>query len=682
MINKKRLSILLVFSIVSSLLMQNVYADADDASYTFNTLYAAEEMYVNADDGDAVDIGWESWIGSDKVAHCIKYDISGAVNIPADAITSVTVNLKTADREELDNETLDKVTFYLYSMGTNWEQGQTYNTLNNAGVFENSVLIGETLVEGNYRNRSFDIDITDYYKTLIADKADKAAFKLTANNSVLMKRRNDNTTYGPLTIKLSTEYMNNLVSGMNTEKVSETKAFLEEYGTACGISDEDMKNNIDLIALAFASGTKINNLEEFKAVYADYKTKAKTNLLSALGKAENVSEFDYMINAFKDELGISVAPYNSISNKEGIFSAVKAANKTDIAEFRELFNSEVAKYFNAPSAVSATSEICIDKTQNDGKPIYVGSDGWIGWDSIAHYIKYDISSLSGKNIASAIMRAPVQERPNDIQGDDVTAKVYSIGTDWKPDTASYSDMESKGVFTDSALVGSQFIEGNIDGKVFNIDITEYVKNAVNAGKKEVAFKFQTDKNLLMKRLAWNTNTYDITIVYGPDKIEAANIIAKSGSLIEANVNFMTYKSLFGLDDLTSINDFTMYSNVFMGKEITTLEQIDKLLNMANQNAVTITGINKTVSGNTASGSVTINNKYTTEKQAVVMIASYDADGRMIDASIIKEGGLQSGDNTAEFSELNVNGAVTVRAFVWDSLKSMQPYSQSYPQNTN
>ncbi len=676
MINKKRLSILLVFSIVSSLLMQNVYAD--DTSYT---LYAAAELYVNADDGDAVDNGWETWIGWNKVAHCIKYDISGAVNIPADAITSVTVNLQTADRSELDNEIFNKVTFYLYSMGTNWEQGQTYNTLNTAGVFENPVLAGETLVEGNYRNRNFDIDITDYYKTLIAEKADKVAFKLTANNGAMMRRRGDSTTYAPLTIKLSTEWMNNLVSGMNTENLSKTKAFLEEYGTACGISDEDMKNNIDLIALAFASGTKINNIEEFKAVYADYKTKAKTNLLPTLGKAENVSEFDYMINAFKDELGISVAPYNSISNKEGIFSAVKAANKTDIAEFRALFNSEVAKYFNAPSAVSATSEMCIDKTQNDGKPIYVDGDGWIGWDSIAHYIKYDISSLSGKNIASAVIKASIAER-SDVGESDVTGMIYSIGTNWNPTDTSYSDMENKGVFTDSALVGSELIEGKISGKVFNIDITEYVKNAVNAGKTEVAFKFQTNKGVIMKRLQWTADAYDISVTYGPDKIEAANIIAKSGNLIEANANFMTYKSLFGLDDLTSINDFTIYSNVFMGKEITTLEQINKLLNMAKQEAVTITGINKTVSGNTASGSVTINNKYTTEKQAVVMIASYDADGRMIDASIIKEGGLQSGDNTAEFSELNVNGAVTVRAFVWDSLKSMQPYSQSYPQNTN
>ena len=65
-----------------------------------------------------------------------------------------------------------------------------------------------------------------------------------------------------------------------------------------------------------------------------------------------------------------------------------------------------------------------------------------------------------------------------------------------------------------------------------------------------------------------------------------------------------------------------------------------------------------------------------------MIASYDADGRMIDASVIKEGNLQSGENTAEFSQLKINGAVTIRAFVWDSLKSMQPYSQSYPQAVN
>lgn len=687
MINKKRLSVLLAFSIASSLIMQNVYAE--DTSYTFKTLYAAEELYVNGDytdknevPGNWVDSGGESWIGGDKAAHCIKYDVSGAVNIPADAISSVSINLKTADRSELDKENFTAVTFSLYSMGTNWTMGQSYNTLNSAGVFENPVLAGQTQLEGNYRNRSFDIDITEYYKTLVAEKADKAAFKLTANNGVLMRRRNDNKTYGPLTIKLSTEYMNNLVSGMNTEKVSEIKAFLEDYGTALGISDEDMKNNIDLIALAFASGTKINNLEEFKAVYADYKTKAKANLFSALSKAENVSEFDYIVNAFKDELGIYVTPYNSISNKEEVFKAVKAADVTDIAAFREVFNSETAKYFAAPAAVSATTEICIDKNQNDGKPIYVNGDGWIGGDNIGHYIKYDIQSLSGKTIASAILKAPVQERPNDTQGDDVTAKVYSIGTDWDPNTASYSDMESRGVFTDSALVGSQFIEGNIDGKVFNIDITEYVKNAVNAGKKEVAFKFQTDKNLLMKRLNWNPNTYDITIVYGPDKIEIANIIAKSTSLIQANANFMTYKSLFGLDDLTSLNDFSMYSNVFMGKTIATLEQIDKLLNEAKQEAVTVTGIDKTISGNTVSGTVTINNKYTVEKEAAVMIASYDADGRMIDASVIKEGNLQSGENTAEFSELNVNGAVTIRAFVWDSLKSMQPYSQSYPQAVN
>lgn len=677
MINKKRLSILLAFSIASSLLVQNVYAD--DTSYTFKTLYAAEELYVNENEGNNIDNGWESWIGW-KAAHCIKYDVSGAVNIPADAITSVTLNLQTADRTELDDKL--GVTFSLYSMGTNWTLGQSYNTLNEAKVFENSVLIGETKVEGNYRNRSFDINITDYYKTLIAEKADKAAFKLTADNSVLMKRRGDNQTYGPLTIKLSSEYMNNLVSGMNTENVSEIKTFLKEYGTALGISDEDMKNNIDLIALAFASGTKINNLEEFKAVYADYKTKAKANLLTAFNRAENVSEFDYMINAFKDELGIYVTPYNSISNKEEVFKAVKAANVTDIAAFRKVFNSEIAKYFAAPAAVSATTEICIDKNQNDGKPIYVNGDGWIGGDNIGHYIKYDIQNLSGKTIASAILKAPVQERPNDTQGDDVTAKVYSIGTDWDPDTASYSDMESRGVFTDSALVGSQFIEGNIDGKVFNIDITEYVKNAVNAGKKEVAFKFQTDKYLLMKRLNWNPNTYDITIVYGPDKIEVANVIANSTNLMQANANFMTYKSLFGLDDLTSINDFSMYSNVFMGKTITTLEQIDKLLNEAKQEAVTVTGINKTISGNTVSGTVTINNKYTVEKEAAVMIASYDADGRMIDASVIKEGNLQSGENTAEFSQLKINGAVTIRAFVWDSLKSMQPYSQSYPQAVN
>lgn len=674
MINKKRLSILLAFSIASSLLVQNVYAD--DTSYTFKTLYAAEELYVNENEGNNIDNGWESWIGW-KAAHCIKYDVSGAVNIPADAITSVTLNLQTADRTELDDKL--GVTFSLYSMGTNWTLGQSYNTLNEAKVFENSVLIGETKVEGNYRNRSFDINITDYYKTLIAEKADKAAFKLTADNSVLMKRRGDNQTYGPLTIKLSSEYMNNLVSGMNTENVSEIKTFLKEYGTALGISDEDMKNNIDLIALAFASGTKINNLEEFKAVYADYKTKAKANLLTALNRAENVSEFDYMINAFKDELGIYVTPYNSISNKEEVFKAVKAANKTDIAEFRELFNSEVKKYFAEATKLSATNGIYICETENGGKP----NDGqnWIGWSAAAQYVKYNISGLSGKNIASAIALFRVSDR-SEITEENVTGTLTAIGTNYKPEDTSYSVMEKDGVFENSTVVGTGFIEGNPINKYFAIDITDYINDAINAGKTEAAFKFTTDKFVIMDVWAWHKDAYDISVTYGPDKIEAANVIAKSTNLMQANANFMTYKSLFGLDDLTGINDFTIYSNVFMGKTITTLEQIDKLLNEAKQEAVTVTGINKTISGNTVSGTVTINNKYTVEKEAAVMIASYDADGRMIDASVIKEGNLQSGENTAEFSQLKINGAVTIRAFVWDSLKSMQPYSQSYPQAVN
>ena len=137
MINKKRLSILLAFSIASSLLVQNVYAD--DTSYTSKTLYAAEELFVNEYNGNSIDNGGESWLGW-KTAHCIKYDVSGAVNIPADAITSVTLNLQTADRTELDNPELTEVTFSLHSMGTNWTLGQSYNTLNEA-ITETEVLI-------------------------------------------------------------------------------------------------------------------------------------------------------------------------------------------------------------------------------------------------------------------------------------------------------------------------------------------------------------------------------------------------------------------------------------------------------------------------------------------------------------------------------------------------------------
>lgn len=63
-----------------------------------------------------------------------------------------------------------------------------------------------------------------------------------------------------------------------------------------------------------------------------------------------------------------------------------------------------------------------------------------------------------------------------------------------------------------------------------------------------------------------------------------------------------------------------------------------------------------------------------EVNAVVIVAAYNADNAMIDTYMADINTIPSGMTEVPFELKNADGAVTYKAFVWDNLKNLKPYS--------
>lgn len=508
---KSRITAAVLAAIISFPMSIAAYAEESGTYECAKTVYAEDEIYINEQEKDKLNNDSEQWIGWSGVAHYIKYDISSVANIPQEAIGSVSVSIPITDRSEFENE--KNITGSLYSAGTDWEKSTaTYNKMQAAGVFDNMNLVGECFIEGGYRNKSFNIDITDYYKSLAAEKKDKAAFKFTTNNVVIMKRRGESKTYAPMKIKLSDEWVGELVSGMNTGDIDDIKDFLTEYGTLLGIAEEDLKNNMDSLALAYAGGKRISSLDEFMEIYSNYEETALMNIIPMINRAKSTEEFDDLIHKYSKTLGLSLSAYDSISDKSGIYKSV-AGVTDDKDRFIQLFNGEVGKYCAEPVTVYASDEVLLDNTSRDTP---TGTwEGWIGpYNDSAHYIKYDISALgdiASENISSASVTMKITDRSELDTPENITGELYRIGTDWNQSSATYNIMEP--LCKDAEFAGSDSIEGNYRNKSFTIDVTGALKKAAAAGESKIAFKFNVSNNVLMTRRGDSETYAPLNVTY-------------------------------------------------------------------------------------------------------------------------------------------------------------------------
>ena len=554
---KSRITAAVMAAIISFPMSFAAYAEDSGAYECAKTVYAEDEIYINEQNKDALSNDGETFIGWNGVAHYIKYDISSVGDIPQEAIESVSVSMPIADRAEFENE--KDITGSLYSVGTDWEKSTaTYNTMKAAGVFDNVSLVGECFIEGGYRNKSFNIDITEYYKSLTAEKKEKMAFKFTANKAVIIRRRSSSTTYAPVSVKLSGEWINNLISEMNTSDIDDTKSFLTEYGSLIGISEEDLKNNIDSLALAFASGKSISSLDEFMKIYSNYEEIALMNIIPMINRSKSAEEFDELIHKYSKTLGLSLSAYDSISDKNGIYKSVAGVTE-DKDRFIQLFNKEVGKYCAEPVTVYATDESLLDNTSRDTP---TGTDeGWIGpYNDSAHYIKYDISALediAAGNISSASVTMKTSDRSELDTQENITAELYRIGTDWNQNSATYNIMEP--LCENAELAGRDSIEGNYRNKSFTIDVTEALRKAIAEGESNIAFKFKVSNIVLMTRRGDSETYAPLNVSYIDSSFANVDYLIENGSTgvpidtditlgFENNINADTLKMGITLSD--------------------------------------------------------------------------------------------------------------------------------------
>ncbi len=554
---KSRITAAVMAAIISFPMSFAAYAEDSGAYECAKTVYAEDEIYINEQNKDALSNDGETFIGWNGVAHYIKYDISSVGDIPQEAIESVSVSMPIADRAEFENE--KDITGSLYSVGTDWEKSTaTYNTMKAAGVFDNVSLVGECFIEGGYRNKSFNIDITKYYKSLTAEKKEKMAFKFTANKAVIIRRRSSSTTYAPVSVKLSGEWINDLISEMNTSDIDDTKSFLTEYGSLIGISEEDLKNNIDSLALAFASGKSISSLDEFMKIYSNYEEIALMNIIPMINRSKSAEEFDELIHKYSKTLGLSLSAYDSISDKSGIYKSVAGVTE-DKDRFIQLFNKEVGKYCAEPVTVYATDESLLDNTSRDTP---TGTDeGWIGpYNDSAHYIKYDISALediAAGNISSASVTMKTSDRSELDTQENITAELYRIGTDWNQNSATYNIMEP--LCENAELAGRDSIEGNYRNKSFTIDVTEALRKAIAEGESNIAFKFKVSNIVLMTRRGDSETYAPLNVSYIDSSFANVDYLIENGSTgvpidtditlgFENNINADTLKMGITLSD--------------------------------------------------------------------------------------------------------------------------------------
>ncbi|MDY3928838.1 MAG: Ig-like domain-containing protein [Clostridia bacterium] len=319
---------------------------------------------------------------------------------------------------------------------------------------------------------------------------------------------------------LTDEIYRELLSGLNTDDVDATKEFLLENGKLLGISDSDLKNNIDILALAFTNGNEIKTINEFKEIYSNYEEEAVKSIVAMINRSESFEEFDGLLKKYSSTLGISFTLYDKLSDKSGLYASVVGA-ADDKESFVKVFNEEISKYFAEPTIVYASQELMSNpKSDKPNTSVY---EGWVGdLDSENHFIKYSLKGLNinPDAIAEATVKMKISQRNELANTKDKTGRLYSIGTNWNASVDYYATMLSNGVFEERELVGEQLLEGLVNGKEFEIDVTDYIKKAMSENTEELAFQFAVkDGGLIMKRKG-DSETYAPLTITTIDSVPA------------------------------------------------------------------------------------------------------------------------------------------------------------------
>lgn len=360
--------------------------------------------------------------------------------------------------------------------------------------------------------------------------------------------------------------LNNASSVAEYRKVLESK--YEMLGLDLSIyqqlSDSDKNKYLSQIK------KKYETADEFKEAFNSMFSTALV-LNTSVSNAEEMKKF---IEANAQELGLDLTHYNRIVYKDNFLAKLLSSMPyADIDSFVKNYNDVLESRIKQVKTISLKEALSwYDTTNENGEKVTVTQASTSPVRYGDKLFKFDTELLKlyakSENTVKIVLNMKLTSGSS-INAKDV--KVYAKSNDWS-EASAYEDLVNAGITENSeaALAGSATVTVPQNGS-FDIDITEYVKNAINNNTLGDDLSLKTDNAwgyyLLRDRDGVHINIY-ADVDSAVEEINNAGAETITESLIN-NAKIIDAE-LFGYKNLANKTDV---NNELLSRKFNTAEEI-------------------------------------------------------------------------------------------------------------
>ncbi len=424
---------------------------------------------------------------------------------------------------------------------------------------------------------------------------------------------------------------------------------------------------------------------------------AEGDAAAALNGAGDIVEVQAVLEQYGDELDLDLETLSKISKKDAVYQAMLDAEFATDADVQKMFaqalGEQAAVIKNiavADARVDWNNNIFNDNGgENDWAPYFMinrlvytetvpmtaeggqwgtidlktgaktqGADPWLfvpGWAQRYNqaYFTFDQTATYGKEHivgAQANLRRGYEE-----SAQDGVARYLLL----------YDDTETRNAigFSNDTKQQGDMIRADVTELVKNNDtFTIYAAGAVD-GVTAGGSALTTPKDEGLK-----DNAMFLTISY--DKLAFANEVGKASNAEAAQSLVENYRTILGIPEDA---DTMAYAVAMMGTEFTSAAQLESVFERAALREVMIADV-MPQPGQISRGSVTIRNLTAEVKDIQVVVAGYNENGQMVDSVFLTLANPQLNGYTSVSGlyRMSADNIVEIKAFLWDSLESLQP----------
>ncbi|MDY3929419.1 MAG: hypothetical protein SOZ34_08680 [Clostridia bacterium] len=365
-----------------------------------------------------------------------------------------------------------------------------------------------------------------------------------------------------------------VISELNAaSSISEYRTILEEKYEMLGL---DLK-----IYQQLSDSDKNKYLSQIKKNYAtadEFKTAFNTMFSTALVLNTSVSNIDEMknfIEANAEEIGLDLTHYNRITYKENFLTKlVDAIPYSDIEAFADNYNTVLENRIKAVKTIYTKEALGWYSTENEnGETVYYTQASTAPARYSDKLFKFDAGILKAYAQSDNITKIAVtMQLSSGASFNGKEARLYEKSNDWS-EASTYEELQNIGIFENSVdtLAGSEVVTVPANG-TFDIDVTEYVKNAIANNTLGDYISFKTDNIASYYILRDNPNTARIVIYADVDSAVEEIDNASSADITEALISNakLIDTELYGYKNLANKTDI---NNELLSRDFNTADEI-------------------------------------------------------------------------------------------------------------